>query len=321
MLTQDQAQQKLDALKLQEGLGQMRRIQRLRALKNPLREIGLNLHGLDKEGNSLDKKATHAAAEAAARKFIALSDKQRAALFDGLFGPALGRFATHAYNLDTPYQIGYTRKAFRAPGDPGVRQLTHWSWLWSALDVTEDYDQPLTWFAEHAAYFGYRADALGWLFAAAIDIGGADGVTEGRAIFDILTASAEGTHPIGSMGRHVTRGLLAASRPEGWAFIEKLLLAAQRQEGLRQVILESIDECHPTAFKRMLHLILDHKLIRFSATLRALDVWLGYQLQVESAKRAEQVVAQLLHWLEHDDERTPDPGSCRAACRRPSRAA
>ncbi|BCX04301.1 MAG: hypothetical protein KatS3mg053_2239 [Candidatus Roseilinea sp.] len=105
------------------------------------------------------------------------------------------------------------------------------------------------------------------------------------------------------MGRHVTRGLLASSNPEGWACIEQLLLAAQRQEGLRQVILESVDECHPDAFKRMLRLILDHKLIRFSATLRAFHVWLGYQFQVESAKCAERVIGQLLYWLEHDGER------------------
>jgi len=37
------------------------------------------------------------------------------------------------------------------------------------------------------------------------------------------------------MGRHVTRALLTASRPDGWEFVEKLLLAAQREDGLRQM--------------------------------------------------------------------------------------
>ena len=41
------------------------------------------------------------------------------------------------------------------------------------------------------------------------------------------------------MGRHVIVALLGAARPEGWEFTERLLLAAQRQEGLRQSILES----------------------------------------------------------------------------------
>jgi len=57
--------------------------------------------------------------------------------------------------------------------------------------------------------------------------------------------------------------------------MEKFLLAAQRQEGLRQVILETVDEAHPDAFRRMLRLILDNELLRFSATLRAMDVWFG----------------------------------------------
>jgi len=43
------------------------------------------------------------------------------------------------------------------------------------------------------------------------------------------------------MGRHVTRSLLLANRPEGWEFVEKLLVAAQRQEGLHQTILECVD--------------------------------------------------------------------------------
>ena len=34
---------------------------------------------------------------------------------------------------------------------------------------------------------------------------------------------------------------------EGWEFTQRLLLAAQRQEGLRQSILESVDEAHPVA--------------------------------------------------------------------------
>jgi len=299
MLNREQAQQRLDAVKLKDNQGWAHMFSRLFSLPAPLREIGLNLRGLDKNGRPLNNETRQDITDETARKFIALSEGEHATLFDAWFGPTLGRFAAYAYGMDRPYQIGWARKAFRAPRNTHLQQLTGWSWVWVALDTTLEFDQPLTWFAEHAAYLGYRADALGWLFAAAIDLGGADG----DAIFNILITSADGTHPVGMMGRHVTRGLLAASRPDGWAFVERLLLAAQRQEGLRQVILESIDECHPVEFKRMLHLILDHNLIRFSATVRALDVWLGYQLQVESAKRAEQVIGQLLHWLEQDDAR------------------
>lgn len=299
MLSQQQAQHQLDSIKLQEGKGQARMVERLLGLSPPLRDIGLHWYGLDKAGHPLNSKTRELAVAEAIQKFGALTEEQRAQLFDAWFGPRLGQYAYHAYILDKPYQVGYKRKAFRAGEFARLQQLTGWSWLRNALNLTHEYDQPLSWFAQYAGYLGYRSDALGWLFAAAIDLGDA----EGDAVFEILKATANGTHPIGVMGRHITRGLLAASKPEGWACIEQLLMAAQRQEGLRQVILESVDECHPDAFKRMLRLILDHKLTRFSATLRAFDVWLGYQFQVESAKRAERVISQLLHWLEHDNER------------------
>ena len=62
--------------------------------------------------------------------------------------------------------------------------------------------------------------------------------TVGKEVFEILIASAKGEHEIGAMGRHIVRSILLANRPEGWEFVEKLLIAAQRQEGLRQSILE-----------------------------------------------------------------------------------
>ena len=52
------------------------------------------------------------------------------------------------------------------------------------------------------------------------------------------------------MGRHVIGALVGSACTEGWEFVEKLLLAVQREEGLRQAILESIDEGHPDAFTR-----------------------------------------------------------------------
>jgi hypothetical protein len=100
------------------------------------------------------------------------------------------------------------------------------------------------------------------------------------------------------MGRHVTRALLCCSRPQAWEFMEKMLLAAQRQEGLRQVILETIDEAHPGAFRRMLRLILDHNLIRFSSVVRAADVW--FELLWDSATPGgiKRTIEQVLRFLE-----------------------
>src|SRR5262249_51792479 len=147
------------------------------------------------------------------------------------------------------------------------------NWIAQALEATLPYEQDAAWFATWSAYlpFGMYGD-VGLLLAAAIDGGG----PEGQAVFDILTASARGGHPIGAMGRHVTRALLCAGRPDGWAFVEGLLIAAQRQEGLRHVVLEAVDEAHPSAFQRMLRLIVDNNLTRFSAVMRAAAVWFGF---------------------------------------------
>ncbi|BCX04302.1 MAG: hypothetical protein KatS3mg053_2240 [Candidatus Roseilinea sp.] len=172
MLSQQQAQYRIDAVKLQEGEGEARMIERLFRLEPLLCDIGLQWYGLDKAGHPLDRKKREAAETEAAQKFITLTEEQRIQLFDAWFGPQLGRYAYRAYILDKPYQTGYMRKAFRAREFTRLQQLTEWSWLHSALRLTHEYDQPLRWFAEYAGYLGYRSDSLGWLFAAAIDMGG-----------------------------------------------------------------------------------------------------------------------------------------------------
>ena len=109
----------------------------------------------------------------------------------------------------------------------------------------------------------------------------------GEQVFDTLIASARGDHAIGAMGRHVTTGLLVA----------------QREEGLRQVILETVDEAHPDAFRRMLRLILDHDLIRFSATVRAADVWFGFNWGVDHGRAVRDTLGMALRFLDDGEAR------------------
>ncbi|MEA2844586.1 MAG: hypothetical protein QOJ69_2257, partial [Actinomycetota bacterium] len=113
------------------------------------------------------------------------------------------------------------------------------------------------------------------------------------AVYDVLTSVGRGEDPVGVMGRHVIVGLLGASRPDGWAFVERLLLAAQRQEGLRQSILEVADEGHPEAFDRLIDIVLDQDLLRFAATVRAVGVWIGFRADVEQIPDAKHRLEQL----------------------------
>ncbi len=43
-------------------------------------------------------------------------------------------------------------------------------------------------------------------------------------------------------------------------------------------------EAHPDAFVRMVFLMLDHDLIRFSAAVRAIDGWFGFAREVDGTR-------------------------------------
>lgn len=229
-----------------------------------------------------------------------LSASERIQVFDAI-SPQLGIFLEKGWQLHTslPFQAGYIQQAFRTQ-DPVLLAPIRMQWLYSLLYLFHQYDQDLVWYATWAAYLTGSERSLGILFAAAIDIVGSE---DGEAVFKILLASGRGEHEIGSMGGHVVQGLLTASRPEGWQFIENMLVAAQRQEGLRQVILEAAHVCHPQVFQRLVHVIREQDLTRFSATIRAVNVWLGMQWDVDQRKQVEQTLAQLDQFLQ-DPQRT-----------------
>jgi hypothetical protein len=271
------------------------RLAKLAKLPAKLRSIGYGILIHDDKGNPVKVDYYHPSSiiEDNLKNLNGLKPSERLKIFEILFpqlAPAV-EAAWRSFETSWTYQEGYNRKSFRVPGATSSKQR---SWLLSLMNnVVRNYEPDLPWLASWSAYLGYYNDSLGYLFAAAINL---DDVV-GKEVFEILIASAKGEHEIGAMGRHVVRSLLLSNRPDGWEFVEKLLVAAQRQEGLRQSILESVDEAHPIAFQRMLRLILDENLIRFAATLRAVDVWFGFDLDVLQEKQARAIVAQVLGFL------------------------
>jgi uncharacterized protein DUF5724/uncharacterized protein DUF4132 len=201
-----------------------------------------------------------------------------------------------------PYQEGPARKPFRSPRAPMTLAGVRGRWLLQIIKLFGDYDADIRWLAEHAAYLSLWTGGIeiGWLLAGAIDLGG----ETGQAVYDILTASASGEHETGEMGHHVPRALLSCGRSDAWEFVERLLLAAQRQEGLRQSILAAVDESHPQAFRRMLRLIHDENLARFSSVVRAADVWFGFQWDGASAVKVDSIIERVLRFLDDDSART-----------------
>ena len=279
-----------------------RRAQAARRLRQSLSDIVRGLLGVDAHGAALPytQQADASGKALAALHELNAADRQR--VFETLF-PKIAPHVEAGWLLHRrlPYQIGYMRRAFRAPGLPDLSRSAQSAWLTNLLRILTGYDEDVVWMAAWAPYLTmvYQADTLGVLFAAAIEGGG----TEGDAVYDTLAASARGEHEIGAMGRHVSRALLIADRPEGWTLIENMLVAAQREEGLRQVILETVDEAHPEAFRRMLRLIREQGLARFAAVIRAANVWLGFQHDVFTQREVEDALARIEALLTDPAER------------------
>jgi hypothetical protein len=229
------------------------------------------------------------------------SKEDRKAIFTALF-PKLANEVEGAWQLKKKlsYQTGYSRRSFRAPNHEALSLDNRAQWLQMLLRITQHFNQDVAWYAAWTPYLNQYQwggeDILAYVFAAAIEQGNDE-------VFTILKESGSGTHEIGSMGRHVTRALITANKTEGWEYVEKLLLAAQRQEGLRQVVLETIDEAHPEAYRRMLKLIKDENLARFAAVIRGVDVWFGFNYETGEEKKVNKLLEQVIEFLDNPSSR------------------
>ncbi|MCC6149831.1 MAG: DUF4132 domain-containing protein [Planctomycetes bacterium] len=230
----------------------------------------------------------------AAQKLDAMNAGERRKAFAAIF-PHLHGEVEGCWNFLKlfPYQEQHNRRPFRAPQDGKITASRRANWLQSLQRTVKGYDKDIAWFAAWAEHVE-GAYPLGTLFASVIDSGG----KTGDEVFNILCASAKGEHEIGRMGRHVTRALLSASREDGWEFVEKMLLAAQREEGLRQAILETVDEAHPRAFRRMLGVIMENDLARFSSVVRAANVWFGLAWDSVSVKVVNATFERVIRFLD-----------------------
>ncbi|MBB6051202.1 DUF4132 domain-containing protein [Armatimonas rosea] len=242
-----------------------------------------------------------------------LTEPERLRVFTALL-PGVAAHLPELWRLlkTLPYQSGYARKGFRAPNNLEASQRQRAEKFLLLLDALWPYaHQDSAWVAAWAPYLSAYAtqDALGLLLAAALNRGD-------TAVFSVLRDSLHNEHEIGAMGRHVTKAFLSASHPEGWELCERLLLTAQRQEGLRQVLFESADEAHPEAFRRLLRLVIEHDLTRFSSLVRALDVWLGFGLESYQEREVKRLIGLLLDHLDDPTlrARSLETGDTQAAC-------
>lgn len=80
-----------------------------------------------------------------------------------------------------------------------------------------------------------------------------------------------------------------------------MLLNAQREEGVRQHILEWVPYASPQVFPRFIKLILDNNLLRFSSVVRCVDVWFGLQWDSYGPKPVQHAL-ELAHQMLTDPD-------------------
>lgn len=216
-------------------------------------------------------------------------------VLEAIFGE-MAEYVRLAWHMQTrvAYQTDWYRRSFRSPNNPLQTLEKKINWL-MALPHQLIYDFKITDYARYLGYLSGYYDKYSHLLAAAID----SGTNEGDAVFQILLDTVYDRDEIASLSRDGIKALLLSNKAEGYEAVEKLLISAQRQEGLRQTVLESLDETHPNALKKMMKLIIDHKLARFSSIVRAVDVWFGFGWESEREKTVYKVLENGWYFLEN----------------------
>ncbi len=112
-----------------------------------------------------------------------------------------------------------------------------------------------------------------------------------------------GDNQNGYLTRNIIMGLLMSKKSECYKMVGDLLLAAKLQEGLRQSILESVDETTIEGFKYILNVVLENDLLRFSSVVRSVGVWTGLYLEAEKPSLVKKVIEIIYRCLNDEGYR------------------
>ena len=186
-----------------------------------------------------------------------------------LFGKEIAPYAQRVWDslVAYPYQRWWGRRPFRSenPADYTEVQLSKMSTLYNyygsgvgTLPIVEQF--------QYVVYREYRVEEF---FALVLS----ENPDTYYAFFKDIFSSE---HEIGGVCTVLIKAALMVEDTRYRTLVEKLLLAAQLQEGLRQTILESLDGTSLASLQHFIGVILQHNLTRFSSVVRAVDVWFGF---------------------------------------------
>ena len=277
---------------------------RARRLIGPKRDIARSLLRLARPGTTRPPKGTRAKVGA---WLDDASERRRRQVLQAIH-PQLGELLAAAWPamVGDPYTTDGHRRPFRAPHDPDLTRTVRTRRLADLVGIVLDHDEPISWFATWLGHLPiWDPDAvLGRFLGVAL----AGGDVQVREVREVLHATAAGDHPIGLISRGNLVALLNSPDAVDHDLVVSLLRAAQRQEGLRSVILESVDLAAPTAYRRMLDVVREDGLTRFASVARAAGVWFGASFDVRDRPLIDDVLAATSTFLQ-------DPAARAAALR------
>lgn len=260
-------------------------------LKKEVAELGLLIAKLTHNyyGNFITLGSKEATAFEKLIKPAIWDDKNYYDLLVYFFGVENAKYIKVAWDLlpQKIYQSGYTRRSFRAPNNPRFLLINQINFLRSLLGGPHLYNYQNSLFYDLSIEDQIRYDTeitnplnQFMLWSAAIDL-------DNGPLFQLFEDIIFNKDPRGKVSRNIIKALLNSNKKESWELVEKLLLAAERQEGLRQTILEALDETSIGAMQYMINVIIENKLTRFSSVVRAIDTWtgLGWESEKETTVR------------------------------------
>jgi len=263
-------------------------------LKKEVAEFGLALVSLDTDytGASVSLGSKKCDELAKWIKPGMWNDKNYHELLVYFFGAEQAEFVKQAWDKlpYKMYQLGYARRSFRAPNNERYLLVNQINFLRSLLSGSKVYGYPEgTYYdlttEEQICYDTEVTNTAGqfMIWSAMLDSGN-------TSIYQLFEDILFNKHPYGKVSRNIIKALLNSAKKESWELVEKLLLAAQRQEGLRQTILEALDETDIGALEYMIKVVLEHKLTRFSSVVRAVDTWAGLGWDAEKEATVKNIL-------------------------------
>lgn len=206
-------------------------------------------------------------------------------LLDDGYAYVFRYIAKHA--AEYPYSTGYARRPFRTKEqrlhlDRLLTKMISLFYLHARDFSVADYLAKPNYISENEHQF--PAMAIADIIAYGIDNGD-------EAIIHALKEIIYGDNNTALLSRSMISGIFLSHSREAYRMMGELLVAARLQEGLRQSIVEAMDEGTIEAMIYMLEVVTEHDLIRYSSVIRALDVWTGLGLEASNARVARQNIA------------------------------